>query len=160
MTAPEGGFYSATDADSEGVEGKFFVWSMDELYELLGDNAPVAIAYWGATPHGNFEGENILFVPQEDSLIAERLGISADELQTRLAKAWQRWLVRQQDRLTTLAARLEGLSPLSVLRRGYSVTMRQTDQKTVLSAEQLQPGDELLTQLSVGKVISQVKEIL
>jgi exodeoxyribonuclease VII large subunit len=88
------------------------------------------------------------------------LNRAVDELQTRLAKAWQRWLVRQQDRLTTLAARLEGLSPLSVLRRGYSVTMRQADQKTVLSAEQLQPGDELITQLSVGKVISQVKEIL
>lgn len=85
---------------------------------------------------------------------------AVDDLQTRLSKAWQRWLVRQQERLTTLAARLEGLSPLSVLRRGYSVTIRQADHRTVYSAEQLQPGDEILTHLSAGKVISQVKEIL
>src|SRR3954454_16742199 len=60
MRAGEGGFYSALDADSEGVEGKFYVWTVDELREVLGEDADAAIAYYGATPQGNFEGVNIL----------------------------------------------------------------------------------------------------
>ncbi|MEX1038693.1 MAG: thioredoxin domain-containing protein, partial [Acidimicrobiia bacterium] len=55
-----GGFFAAEDADSEGVEGKFYVWSVAEIEEVLGDDAPAAIAYYGLTPKGNFEGENIL----------------------------------------------------------------------------------------------------
>src|SRR5436305_14012525 len=52
MTGPEGGFYSALDADSEGVEGKFYVWSLDELEAVLGDDAEAAIAYFDATRRG------------------------------------------------------------------------------------------------------------
>lgn len=87
MTAPEGGFFSATDADSEGEEGKFFVWSQDEIEALLGDDAPVAIAYWGVTGAGNFEGANILHVPEDDEAVAERLGIAVDELQAIIARS-------------------------------------------------------------------------
>jgi uncharacterized protein len=57
MRGPEGGFYSALDADSEGVEGKFYVWSLDELQSIAGE---AAAAWFGATAAGNFEGANIL----------------------------------------------------------------------------------------------------
>jgi uncharacterized protein len=62
MRGPEGGFYSALDADSEGEEGKFYVWSADELRELLGDDAGALMAYWGADRGPNFEGHSILHV--------------------------------------------------------------------------------------------------
>jgi uncharacterized protein YyaL (SSP411 family) len=62
MTDPSGGFYSTQDADSEGEEGKFFVWTPAEIREVLGDDAQAAdfMAAYGVTRHGNFEGKNIL----------------------------------------------------------------------------------------------------
>jgi uncharacterized protein YyaL (SSP411 family) len=62
MRAPEGGFYSALDADSEGEEGKFYVWTSDEVRELLGDEAEPLIRYWGLDAEPNFEGANVLHV--------------------------------------------------------------------------------------------------
>jgi uncharacterized protein YyaL (SSP411 family) len=63
MTDPSGGFYSTQDADSEGEEGKFFLWTPAELAEVLGaEDAATAAAYYGVTEAGNFEGSNILHV--------------------------------------------------------------------------------------------------
>jgi uncharacterized protein YyaL (SSP411 family) len=59
---PEGGFFSSEDADSEGVEGKFYVWTPDEIEEVLGGEADEVMAYFGVTETGNFEGANILNV--------------------------------------------------------------------------------------------------
>jgi uncharacterized protein len=58
----DGAFFSSEDADSEGVEGKFYVWTIEEMREVLGDRADEAISYFGATQPGNFEGANILQV--------------------------------------------------------------------------------------------------
>jgi uncharacterized protein len=73
MTAPDGGFYSATDADSEGsdgvsAEGKFFVWSKQELEKIIGPGADAArfVTHYGVTAGGNFEGETILHVARPD----------------------------------------------------------------------------------------------
>jgi uncharacterized protein len=58
LRAPEGGFHSALDADSPGGEGSFYVWTVAQLHEALGDDAPAAIAWLAATENGNFHGES------------------------------------------------------------------------------------------------------
>ncbi len=60
MRGPEGGFYSALDADSEGEEGRFYVWTVKEMQKVLGDGAEEAIRFYDATERGNFEGRNVL----------------------------------------------------------------------------------------------------
>ena len=66
MRDPSGGFYSAQDADSEGEEGKFFVWTPQEIRTVLGDGeAEQPLAYWGVDRGPNFEGQSILYVPGE-----------------------------------------------------------------------------------------------
>jgi uncharacterized protein len=65
MTDPGGGFYSSQDADSEGEEGKFFVWTPEEIKAVLGPDAAEALRYWGVDQGPNFEGKSILWVPGE-----------------------------------------------------------------------------------------------
>ena len=87
MAAPAGGFYSSLDADSEGHEGKFYVWSAAELDALLGANAAVMRDLWGASVHGNFEGKNILNVPRPPANVAARHEITLDALESLAAAA-------------------------------------------------------------------------
>jgi uncharacterized protein len=87
MTAPEGGFYSSLDADSEGHEGKFYVWTDEEIDSILGADAPAFMTYYGVTAGGNFEGRNILFVPADRKDAAARAGVDEVTLDTILARA-------------------------------------------------------------------------
>jgi uncharacterized protein len=88
MTDANGGFYSTQDADSEGVEGKFFVWSLDEVKQLLSERDAVVFAeYYNVTSGGNFEGENILNVTRDlsETAAAERMAI--EDLKRTLERA-------------------------------------------------------------------------
>ncbi|HZI99772.1 MAG TPA: thioredoxin domain-containing protein [Gemmatimonadaceae bacterium] len=87
MTSPDGGFYSSQDADSEGEEGKFYVWSIHELESLLGSDSRVVREYYGVTAGGNFEGKNILYVRLDPSLAAARSGVKRELLDRIVADA-------------------------------------------------------------------------
>ena len=87
MTDPSGAFYSTQDADSEGEEGKFFVWELRELEELLGaDSWPVA-KYYGVTAHGNFEGKNILHVERDLEAAAAKAEVTPEYMAEALARS-------------------------------------------------------------------------
>jgi uncharacterized protein YyaL (SSP411 family) len=81
MTAPRGGFYSTLDADSEGEEGKFYVWSRAEIMEILGsEEGRIFAALYNVTDRGNWEGKNILNVPRDPESVAADLGVSVEQL--------------------------------------------------------------------------------
>ncbi len=82
MTSPEGGFYSALDADSEGVEGKFYTWHKEEIDEVLGDNADIFNTYYEITEDGNWEEEQINnpWIRQEKEKVASQFNISVENL--------------------------------------------------------------------------------
>ena len=88
MRSPEGGFYSSLDADSEGHEGKFYVWDAAEVDAVLGEDAAVMRAYWGVTMDGNFEGKNILSVANVDRrALARQFSIDVDRLEPIVERA-------------------------------------------------------------------------
>jgi uncharacterized protein YyaL (SSP411 family) len=88
MTAPGGAFYSTQDADSEGEEGKFYVWSQKEIRDILGpESGDFAVKVWGVTERGNFEGHNILFRSRSDEEDAKLLGLSLEEFRAKLDEA-------------------------------------------------------------------------
>ncbi len=86
MLSEEGGFYSALDADSEGIEGKFYVWDEQEIEELLGADAKLAKAYFDISSMGNFEGHNILNLKHTDERVVERFGLSLEELHQKVGE--------------------------------------------------------------------------
>ena len=113
-----GAFYSATDADSEGEEGKFFVWQTSEIESVLGQQlARVAMLYWDATRFGNFEGRNILYLHRSDESVADELEMSVDELMSKIGEA----------KRLLYAARLERIPPMTddkVITSWNALTMR------------------------------------
>jgi uncharacterized protein YyaL (SSP411 family) len=89
LTSPEGGFYSAQDADSEGVEGKFYVWTPAEVAEVLGEeDARLFNLIFDVTPRGNFEGLSILHMPRPLDAIAAAHGVPLPELEEKV-REWR-----------------------------------------------------------------------
>ncbi|MEX6690449.1 thioredoxin domain-containing protein [Danxiaibacter flavus] len=81
MLSPEGGFYSALDADSEGVEGKYYTWSWQEIHNVLGDEAELFCNVYDIQEGGNWEHTNIIWLPATIKEVAERNELSHDALE-------------------------------------------------------------------------------
>ncbi len=97
MTSEEGGFYSAQDADSEGVEGKFYVWEKEEVEKLLGDDFEIFAKYYDVTEKGNWEEKNILWRKLNFEEFAKNEDLLLDDLKARLTHCRERlFKVRSQ----------------------------------------------------------------
>ncbi|TAF46318.1 MAG: thioredoxin domain-containing protein [Sphingobacteriales bacterium] len=99
LTSPEGGFYSALDADSEGVEGKFYVWNKTEIDTILGADASVFNAYYGVSEAGNWEEEDTNHLYTTQNNIAEEFGLTDDTLQKTIQSCKQKLLTERAKRI-------------------------------------------------------------
>lgn len=100
MTAPTGGFYSTQDADSEGEEGKFFVWTLQEIEAALGaQDAAIFAAYYNVSTRGNFEGHNILSISSSVAEVADRLRSTSAEVERVLAEGRRKLFAVRETRV-------------------------------------------------------------
>jgi len=100
MTDAGGGFYSSQDADSEGEEGKFFVWSRQEILDVLGErDGNLFCDFFDVTESGNFEGQNILHINASITDTAARNKVSAEDLQAIIDSGRQKLFARREQRV-------------------------------------------------------------
>ncbi|GGA66522.1 thioredoxin domain-containing protein [Ornithinibacillus halotolerans] len=101
MMNSEGAFYSAIDADSEGVEGKYYVWEDEEIYDILGEDlGEIYTTAYGITPYGNFEGKNIPNLIRANlESVAEEFGLTTEDLERQLETGRKKLLVEREKRV-------------------------------------------------------------
>ncbi|MXX80067.1 MAG: thioredoxin domain-containing protein [Chloroflexi bacterium] len=124
LQTPDGAFYASTDADSEGVEGKYFVWTRDELHELLEpQDAEIACRRWGVDVGGNWEGNSILLAAQSPEDVARWLDLPLAEVEASLSKSREKLLTHRATRVppatdTKIIAAWNGMAIDSLARAG------------------------------------------
>lgn len=160
MTSADGGFYSALDADSEGEEGKYYVWKKKEIRDVLGDDTEVFCLYYDVTDGGNFEGHTILNNNVSTSSVAFHFGITEDKVRQIISEGAQKLLYARSMRirpglddkiLTSWNALM-----ISAFAKGYKVTDNShyldAAEKCVSFIERnLFLGDQLLRTYKNGK---------
>jgi len=100
LSSPEGGFYCALDADSEGVEGKYYVWTEQEIRDVLNEDAELIIDHYGINNQGFWEhGNNILLVAKQPKELPEKYGISVDEINKKIEEANKKLLAARENRI-------------------------------------------------------------
>ena len=161
MTHPEGGFYSALDADSEGEEGKFYIWAKKEIRDILQDPLAVDVfcERYGVTDGGNFEFRNILNVRSPIAGIARRQGKSPAEIEKIIADASAKLLDARENRVRPgrdekVLTSWNGLM-ISGFAKGYAVT---GDQKYLDAAKKAIDFIEAKLSLSEGRLMRTFKD--
>ncbi|MFY0599035.1 MAG: thioredoxin domain-containing protein [Cyclobacteriaceae bacterium] len=99
MMDDSGGFYSALDADSEGVEGKFYVWSHDEIVQLAGENTEIISDYYDVSKHGNWEETNVLRRLTDDNTFAKKWKLTENELEKKISRFKKAALDKRSERI-------------------------------------------------------------
>jgi uncharacterized protein len=99
MTHAEGGFYSSLDADSEGEEGKFYVWTLDEIRATLKEDSDFFEAAYGVTARGNWEGHTVLQRALDDASLAARFKLAPEAVPAKLADSHSRLLTARATRV-------------------------------------------------------------
>ncbi len=99
MTSKEGGFYSALDADSEGEEGKFYVWNADEIRKVLGEEADLLMKFYGVSDEGNWEGKNILWRPKSVETFTSEHALQPEDWARQLNRYKKKLLEKRSERV-------------------------------------------------------------
>lgn len=125
-----GGYYCALDADSEGVEGKFYTWTWEEWVSVMGENADIVAQYFGVSPEGNWEETNILHVAKSIDTIAASGGLSPGEIKRQIAEAKEKLFNARKERVRPLTDDKSLLSWNALMNIALSkagVVMQQAD---------------------------------
>lgn len=134
MTAKNGAFYSALDADSEGEEGKFYIWKKDELEQLLGDDFGWVKDYYNVNQIGLWEHENYILLRKEgDEQLAKKQGLSVDELKAKVADVNSKLLAERSKRIRPGLDDKQLTSWNALMLKGYSDAYRVFGNKDYLT---------------------------
>lgn len=154
MQDPDGGFYSSLDADSEGEEGLFYVWTKSEIVTLLGEeDSDLFCERYGVSEQGNFEnGKNILHVAVPIESLSQKVGVAGNILESRLSEMRQKFLETRNDRVRPatddkVLTDWNGLA-IAALAQGYRVLR---DEKYLDAAKQA--ADFFMTRMWDGKTL-------
>ena len=160
LQTPEGAFYASTDADSEGVEGKYFVWTREELFGLLeAEDAEIACRYWGVDIGGNFEGKTILTAAHEAESVGRWLGVGEDAVRDSLARSRTALLAARAARVapatdTKVIAAWNGLAIEALARAGALLEESRFTAEAARAAErilgEMRDGDGGLLRIFAG----------
>lgn len=129
MQHPDGGFYAALDADSEGVEGKFYTWSLGEIRELLGPDAGAFCAYYDISEAGNWEHTNILWVRKPLEKVANELNMGEAALVSLLENGRRKLMEVRATRVRPLLDDKILLGWNALMNTAYTKAFEATGQK-------------------------------
>ena len=169
MTHPAGGFYSSLDADSEGEEGKFYVWTLEEIREVLKEGSEFFEAAYGIMPRGNWEGKTVLQRGLDDDSLAARFKLDPKTVPMKLSEAHSRLLAARalrvrpgtDDKILTawnglmLAAVAEAARVMDELELQHKYHMLATRSAEFL-LNALRPAEKLKRSWRQGKITNEV----
>ena len=161
MTSPDGGFYSAQDADSEGEEGRYYTWKKSEIIDILGSDAgEIFCMHYGVTQGGNFEGRNILHVSVPVEELASKLSKSTDEIEEIISEGRAKLLKVREERIKPgkdekILTSWNGLM-ISAFAKGYRITgnnayLEAAEKAVNFIESNLAKGEELKRTFKDGK---------
>jgi len=135
LTSPEGGFYSSIDADSEDQEGKFYVWTFNEINKILGNHASMILEYYHVTERGNWENsQNILYKSRDYKKTGTKYKISETELEDQVVRANKTLLQERSKRIRPATDDKILTSWNALMMKGYIDAYRIFDQSEYLEA--------------------------
>lgn len=134
MLAANGGFYSSRDADSEGEEGRFYVWTPDQVRKIVADDYPIVEARFGLNKEANFEGEWHLSVRESVANIASSLKLEVDEVEAALARARAALFVEREKRVHPGRDDKQLTSWNALAIRGFAIAGRAAQRDELVSA--------------------------
>ena len=169
LTHPAGGFYSSLDADSEGEEGKFYIWTLDEIREVLGDESEFFEAAYGVNERGNWEGKTVLQRALDDASLAARFKLDPKAVPATLAESHAKLLAVRASRvrpgtddkvltawnglmLATLAEASRAMDDADLQHKYLVMATRNAD----FLMDALRPGGKLRRSWRQGKITNEV----
>ncbi len=169
MTHPAGGFYSSLDADSEGEEGKFYVWTLEEIREVLKEDSEFFEAAYGISPRGNWEGKTVLQRALDDASLAARFQLDPQAVPAKLADSHSRLYSARASRVRPgtddkILTAWNGLMLATIAEASRVVDDSTSQHKYLMMAtrnaefllDALQPDGQLKRSWRQGKVTNEV----